>query len=72
VTLIVTVASWLYNRIVYGNLKTQYVSSFLDINKREFLVFLPLILGTLVMGVYPEIFLTPLHMSVNLPLKPFL
>jgi len=60
---------WLYNRIVYGNLKTQYVSSFLDINKREFLVFLPLILGTLVMGVYPEIFLTPLHMSVNLKLK---
>jgi len=60
---------WLYNRIVYGNLKTQYVSSFLDINKREFLVFLPLILGTLVMGVYPEIFLTPLHMSVNLLLE---
>jgi len=60
---------WLYNRIVYGNLKTQYVSSFLDINKREFLVFLPLILGTLVMGVYPEIFLTPLHMSVNSLLK---
>ena len=34
----------------YGNLKTQYFEYYLDINKREFCIFLPLILGTLVMG----------------------
>jgi len=56
---------WLFNRIAYGNLKTQYISAFIDINKREIYIFLPLILGTLVMGVYPEIFLDPIHMSVN-------
>lgn len=57
---------WLFNRIAYGNLKTQYFSSFLDINKREFVVFLPLILGTLTIGLIPDIFLNSIHMSVNL------
>ncbi len=56
---------WLFNRIAYGNLKTQYFKNYLDINKREFLIFFPLILGTLVMGVYPNIFLSSIHFSVN-------
>ena len=57
---------WLFNRIAYGNLKTQYFNQYLDINKREFLIFFPLILGTLVMGVYPDIFLNSIHFSVNM------
>jgi proton-translocating NADH-quinone oxidoreductase chain M len=56
---------WLFNRIAYGNLKTQYTTKFLDLSPREFIVFFPLILGTLVVGVYPNIFLTSIHMSVN-------
>jgi proton-translocating NADH-quinone oxidoreductase chain M len=56
---------WLFNRIVYGNLKIQYVQYFSDINRREFFVFLPLFLGTLLMGVYPDIFLNPIHISVQ-------
>jgi len=57
---------WLFNRIAYGNLKTQYFNSFLDLNKREFVVFVPLILGTFIMGLIPDIFLNSIHMSVNL------
>lgn len=57
---------WLFNRIAYGNLKTQYFKKYLDLNKREFLMFVPLILGTIVMGLYPEIFLNSIHFSVNL------
>jgi len=56
---------WLFNRVAYGNLKTQYFKQFLDINKREFLIFLPLIFGTIIMGLLPNIFLGPMHMSVN-------
>lgn len=56
---------WLFNRIAYGNIKTQYTTKFLDLTPREFVVFLPLILGTLVVGIYPNIFLTSIHMSVN-------
>jgi proton-translocating NADH-quinone oxidoreductase chain M len=57
---------WLFNRIAYGNLKTQYFKYFLDINKRELLIFFPLLLGTLIMGIYPTIFLEPIHFSVNM------
>jgi len=56
---------WLFNRIAYGNLKIQYVYQFLDVNKREFTIFLPLILGTFVLGLVPSIFLSSMHMSVN-------
>jgi len=57
---------WVFNRIAYGNLKTQYFTHYLDVNKREFLLFFPLMLGTLIMGIYPDIFLSPIHFSVNM------
>lgn len=60
---------WLFNRIAYGNLKTQYITKFIDLNKREVYIFLPLILGTILMGLYPNIFLDPIHLSVNLLLQ---
>ena len=56
---------WLFNRISYGNIKTQYTTQFLDISFREFATFVPLILGTLFTGLYPSIFLASIHMSVN-------
>ena len=56
---------WLFNRIAYGNLKIQYTTQFLDVSFREFITFLPLILGTLLTGLYPNIFLSSIHMSVN-------
>ena len=56
---------WLFNRIAFGNLKTQYTQKFLDISFREFLLFLPLIIGTLVIGIYPNIFLNFIHFSVH-------
>lgn len=56
---------WLFNRIAFGNLKTQYTKKFIDLNKREFLAFLPLIIGTLITGILPDIFLTTMHTSVN-------
>ena len=55
---------WLYNRIAFDNLKVQAIKQFSDMNRREFMVFLPLTVGTLVMGIYPEIFLDPMHVSI--------
>ena len=56
---------WLLNRIAFGNIKTQYCNKFLDISKREFLAFLPLIIGTLLLGLAPNIVLSTIHASVN-------
>ena len=56
----------MFNRISYGNLKTQYLKDYVDLNKREGFIFLPLIVGTMIIGVYPEFFLNSMHMSVNM------
>ena len=58
-------ALWLFNRMAFGNIKSQYQCQFVDLNTRELATFLPLIVLTLVMGIYPEIFLDPMHVSVN-------
>ncbi|CAL8412684.1 unnamed protein product [Dictyota dichotoma] len=52
---------WLFNRVAYGNAKLIG----LDISLREFVLFLPLILGTLIMGIYPNVFLQPMHAAVS-------
>ena len=56
---------WLFNRVAFGNIKVQYIKAFSDVDKREFATLLPLIVLTLVMGIYPEIFLDPMHVSCN-------
>lgn len=55
---------WLFNRVVYGNLKIQYLKNFQDLNLREFMIFLPLVLITIITGIFPEIFLEIIHNSV--------
>lgn len=55
----------LYNRIIFGNLQNTFLKTFHDISFREFISHTPLILGTILMGVYPNIFLTPMHSSVS-------
>ena len=55
---------WVFNRIAYGNLKTQYLSKFTDVNKREFFTLLPLLVCTLYIGVYPELLLMPMNASI--------
>jgi len=56
---------WLCNRILFGQLKVHYISNYQDVTKREVLVLLPLVICTLWMGVYPEIFLDAMHVSVS-------
>lgn len=56
---------WLLNRIAFGNMKVQYYAKFIDLNHREFMCFLPLIIGTLLLGIFPGIVLNSVHFSVN-------
>lgn len=56
---------WLFNRISYGNLKTQYTKTFLDLTLKELLIFLPLIVCTIITGIKPNIVLSTIHTSVS-------
>nr|YP_665649.1 NADH dehydrogenase subunit 4 [Nephroselmis olivacea]AAF03176.1 NADH dehydrogenase subunit 4 [Nephroselmis olivacea] len=55
---------WLYNRVVFGNFKPNFINVYSDCNRREVFMFLPLIIAVLWMGIYPEVFLDPMHCSV--------
>lgn len=56
---------WLLNRIAFGNMKVQYCGKFLDLSKREFFCFLPLLIGTIFLGLFPNLVLSSIHSSVN-------
>jgi proton-translocating NADH-quinone oxidoreductase chain M len=56
---------WLYNRVAFGNIRTSHISYFQDIDRREFMIFLPLIILVIIMGVYPEVFLNVMHVSIT-------
>ena len=53
---------WLYNRLVFGNLKTLYTKKFKDLNLREFILLLFLLVPILIIGVSPSIFSSSLKM----------
>ena len=58
---------WLFNRVAYGNLKTQYLTEFyFDLSSREFYSIIPLFFCTFFFGLYPEVFLDYIHLSVQL------
>ena len=58
-------ALWLYRKIVFGELTKDKLKAMLDMSPREIIVFLPLVLLTLWMGIYPNSFLDPMAASVD-------
>jgi NADH-quinone oxidoreductase subunit M len=58
-------ALWLYRKVVFGELTKDSLKGILDMNRREIAVFLPLVLLSLWMGVYPASFLDPMAASVD-------
>lgn len=56
---------WLFNRIAFGNLKSQFIKHTLDLNKRELFILFPLFYYTLILGLTPDVYLSSIHTSVN-------
>jgi NADH-quinone oxidoreductase subunit M len=56
---------WLYRRVVFGELTRDDLKDILDVNRRELLYFVPLIAAVLVMGIYPDAFLSFMHASIE-------
>lgn len=57
---------FMFNRIVFGgSLSRHFSSNIPDLSRRELFVLLPLVVFTIVLGVYPNIILDGLHYSVS-------
>jgi proton-translocating NADH-quinone oxidoreductase chain M len=56
---------WLYNRVIFGNIKITYTLKFKDLNFREFSILFALLIWVIFMGVYPTFFSNYIHLSVS-------
>jgi NADH-quinone oxidoreductase subunit M len=56
---------YLYRRVIFGTLTRADLRGILDLSPREKLVFAPLLVLVLWMGVYPNSFLAPIQASVD-------
>lgn len=57
---------YMYNRIAFGGSYSQYFKiSIPDLNIREFSIILPLVIITVIFGIYPSPILDGLHYSVS-------
>jgi NADH-ubiquinone oxidoreductase chain 4 len=55
---------FLYNRVSYGNY-SPYLPPLKDINRREFYLLISLLIPTVIFGIFPNILLDSLHISVS-------
>ncbi len=58
-------ALWLYRRVVFGTIIHDNLTNILDCNKREIAIFVPLIILTILFGVYPAPILDTISASVD-------
>ncbi|NQW09758.1 MAG: NADH-quinone oxidoreductase subunit M [Alphaproteobacteria bacterium] len=56
---------YLYRRVIFGALEKEQLKALLDLNRREIMVFAPLVLLVIWMGVYPSSFLDMMSVSVD-------
>ncbi len=56
---------WLYRRVIFGDLTKEHLKDILDMNPREIAIFAPMIVVVMVLGIYPEAFLSVIRVSVE-------
>lgn len=62
---------WLFNRVMFGPLKSIYLSKFSDLNLKEIFALAPLCILIIFSGIYPGIFIKALEPSLTLTLTYF-
>jgi NADH-quinone oxidoreductase subunit M len=55
---------YLYRRVIFGELTKEHLMKILDLDRREIIIFAPLIILVLWMGIYPASFLDVMDASV--------
>ena len=56
---------WLYRRVIFGALVKDELKAMLDLRPNEVIAFVPLVVITILMGIYPALFLDPMKASVD-------
>jgi len=56
---------YLYKRIIFGTIVNQKLNDILDLDFREKLILIPLVVSVLLIGIFPNIFLDPMRQSIE-------
>ena len=56
---------WMYKRVVFGEVTSSHVAEMDDVSSREFIILAVLAVAVIVMGVYPQLFVAKIHVSVQ-------
>jgi NADH-quinone oxidoreductase subunit M len=65
VILSATYMLWMFQRVNYGPVTNEKNASLADLDRRERIVIVPIVAVTILMGVFPNLFLRPIEPSVN-------
>jgi NADH-quinone oxidoreductase subunit M len=65
VILSATYMLWMFQRVNYGRLENEKNASLPDLTPREWLVLVPIVAATILMGVVPNLFLRPMEPSIE-------
>jgi len=56
---------WMFQRVMQGPIENEKIFSFKDLNKREIIYFVPIVIMVFWMGIYPKPFLRKMDASVT-------
>ena len=56
---------YLYKRIIFGTIVNQKLKDILDLDFREKLILIPLVVSVLLIGIFPNIFFDPMRQSIE-------
>ena len=56
---------FLYKKIIFGILTNEKLKDILDLNNREKIILYPLIIVVIIIGIFPNIFLTPMRLPIE-------
>ena len=57
---------YLYKRIIFGKISNEKLNDILDLDIREKLILIPLVLSVLLIGIFPNILLDPMRQSIEI------
>ena len=57
---------YLYKRIIFGVINNEKLKDILDLNLREKIILIPLAIAVLLIGIFPNIFIEPMRLSLDL------
>ena len=57
---------YLYKNIIFGTLTNEKLKDILDLDIREKIILYPLVAMVIFIGIFPNIFLDPMRLSIEL------